>query len=527
MKTSATAGPISSPRTDLMQAHAAEASFPAWKLFTALAMIAMQLAWLVPWYQLLTRLSAPISARDSYLFFGGLMLAAFFLNLAAILLTLRENIRRGLLLGLLAAGVLIGLKMLVFRYIPMTFQNVFNRRLDTMLDISALVRPEILVVLFAVLAWQRGMTLAQDQLGPQAVLRQFRNGVFALLVYAIIASRLVDSPVFSLSLFILSGLLAMAGARFTFLGQIRGGRKVAFQPLWVLGLLGAGLLLLAMTAALGGIAENVFAGWVADAFAELWDWTSAAILTITGPLVVIVVRGWLRFLAWFSQFNDGGGEMNQDLFGDSFDASVQELEALAQPPAWIDKVGAAAQAIIIFIVLLIVAVIAVYAVRRYRQHTQNWVDEERESLFSAGELGSLLRRMFQRQQPKAGNRVSRLTAWQQRRAAARIRQIYSALLKMGEEFDVSRPAACTPREYLPYLNNLLPGSETALGELTEAYLRIRYGELPETAVEVQRVEKAWEQVQAGARERKREQLNLRRRVRTDDDDWRGSNPRLG
>ena len=521
MKPTLAAGTAPSRQNDLMQAHAAEASFPIWKLFTALALIVMQLAWLVPWYQLLTRLSAPVPFRDGYLLFGALMLAAFVANLAAILLKLKESVRRVLLLGLVVAGAWIGMKLLIFRYIPMTFENVFNRTLEIVPDISALIRPEILVVVFVLIAWQRGMMLAQEQLGPQAVMRHFRVGVFALLLYALIASRLVASPTFSLGLFLLSGLLSMAGARFTFLGQIRGGRKVAFRPLWMLGLLAVALALLAASAFFGGLAEGVFASWVAGALEKLWAWMSAALLTLVGPVVVIIARAWVRVLAWFRQFNSGGGEMDESLFNESFNAGMEDLEELAQPPAWLDQAGAAAQAVVAFVALAMVAVIAVYALRRYRSRREAWAEEERESLLSGGELRAMLRGMFRRRAVTTSNTATRLSARQQRRAAARIRQLYAALLRLGDSLDVSRPPALTPNEYLPHLTQVLPGSVESLEEITAAYLAIRYGELPESADDVRRVEAAWQAVENEGRMVQREQRSLRRRVRSDDDDWRG------
>ena len=71
------------------------------------------------------------------------------------------------------------------------------------------------------------------------------------------------------------------------------------------------------------------------------------------------------------------------------------------------------------------------------------------------------------------------------------------------------------------LAQALPSSAGELAQMTAAYLAIRYGELPESADDVRRVEMAWQAVQQEGRAVRREQRSMRRRVRGDDDDWRG------
>ncbi|MCJ7659805.1 MAG: DUF4129 domain-containing protein, partial [Anaerolineales bacterium] len=57
-----------------------------------------------------------------------------------------------------------------------------------------------------------------------------------------------------------------------------------------------------------------------------------------------------------------------------------------------------------------------------------------------------------------------------------------------------RPVAQTPLEFLPTLEHTFPGREIDLEDITRAYLRVRYGELPETRQEVDQVEESWERV---------------------------------
>ncbi len=50
----------------------------------------------------------------------------------------------------------------------------------------------------------------------------------------------------------------------------------------------------------------------------------------------------------------------------------------------------------------------------------------------------------------------------------------------------------TPYEYLPVLNRALPGSGEDLLVITEAYVKARYGLVPDTPEELRRIRDCWE-----------------------------------
>jgi hypothetical protein len=64
-------------------------------------------------------------------------------------------------------------------------------------------------------------------------------------------------------------------------------------------------------------------------------------------------------------------------------------------------------------------------------------------------------------------------------------------MNLCERLEQSRPAWRTSVEFLPDLEALFPGFQRKLGTITEAYLKIRYGDLPELREEVEAVENAW------------------------------------
>jgi hypothetical protein len=60
-----------------------------------------------------------------------------------------------------------------------------------------------------------------------------------------------------------------------------------------------------------------------------------------------------------------------------------------------------------------------------------------------------------------------------------------------------RPAVFTPYEYLSLLYRAFPGAERGdIEHITEAYVRMRYGEMPSTWGELQAIRQAWQRVRA-------------------------------
>jgi hypothetical protein len=106
--------------------------------------------------------------------------------------------------------------------------------------------------------------------------------------------------------------------------------------------------------------------------------------------------------------------------------------------------------------------------------------------------------------------VWRLRNARQVLAAARIRRIYAHLMLLCERLDQPRPASRTPLEFLPNLEALFPGFKGELNTITEAYLRVRYGDLPELSEEVEAVELAWQNVSKVGNEKVKETKTARR-----------------
>lgn len=130
--------------------------------------------------------------------------------------------------------------------------------------------------------------------------------------------------------------------------------------------------------------------------------------------------------------------------------------------------------------------------------------DDLESILERGDLIQLLRQAFQDRLQRIADSFqgrSRMLQGQKWLAAAKIRRIYARLMELTSKLGKSRPPAHTPLEYLSVLEELFPNGKDEVNTITRAYLRIRYGELPETVEEVREVESAWEHIRAMGKDR--------------------------
>jgi hypothetical protein len=90
------------------------------------------------------------------------------------------------------------------------------------------------------------------------------------------------------------------------------------------------------------------------------------------------------------------------------------------------------------------------------------------------------------------NRLGFLRRWQ---TAASIRRIYQDMSNLAGSSGYPRVESETPYEYLKTLNDAWPEHTAQTQLITEAYNRVRYGEIPETAEELDNIQAAWKQLE--------------------------------
>ncbi|HSO26843.1 MAG TPA: DUF4129 domain-containing protein, partial [Anaerolineales bacterium] len=182
---------------------------------------------------------------------------------------------------------------------------------------------------------------------------------------------------------------------------------------------------------------------------------------------------------------------------------VEQAYPVAYPPANVFAFAPYCVSIIFWLAVVLALILIINSSRKRLRPYPSALGQS-ESLFSDEEtLLDALRKAARDRFQEAADALGRLRPGR-RRLAARVRQLYAELLDLARELDAPRPEGKTPLEFLPILEEEFAGLGAELNVLTQAYVRVRYGELPESVEEVRQVEAAWERLRHTGEQRKKE-----------------------
>jgi hypothetical protein len=354
-----------------------------------------------------------------------------------------------------------------------------------------------LILLFVLLVCRRGISLAQASVGPLLVKRNFQAGILLFLAFVFLNTIATgETPGFLLYLFTFAGLIAMAASRIYVLSKLRGGSQSPFDQRWFLGIILSTAAVVGLAASIAGLASFrlVFLERIFGLLFQVFAFTIMVLITPIIYLLILLVRRFqfpsdaaLRLLSALEQLRTtlmqlaGRFALRLDFLG-----WLSDLK-----PLMLWSIG-------IVLVLLVVAGLTRWWIKERAKDA-----DERQSLLDSGDLLRLLGRSLKNRLLQIGQglaELARLRYGQRLLAAARIRRIYAELMDLSEGLNAPRAEAQTPLEFLPTLMDLFPGLEIELNTITQAYLRVRYGELPETRAEVVEVETAWDRVSSLGKE---------------------------
>lgn len=157
------------------------------------------------------------------------------------------------------------------------------------------------------------------------------------------------------------------------------------------------------------------------------------------------------------------------------------FEGIEQLTVQISRNG---QIIIVLLVIALILLVALLVTRLYR-----------ETAFTTRVSGRLPNRTLD--EDEAGNLLQkflgRLGLWRGWQTAVTIRRIYRNMLRAAEASGYPRLETETPYEFLKTLQfQAWPAHQPETQLITAAYVKVRYGELPETKEELQALKTAWQ-----------------------------------
>jgi hypothetical protein len=350
---------------------------------------------------------------------------------------------------------------------------------------------DVSVFLLTLLMWSRGGALLNRSFAIEKIGLFLRVGGLIIAPLVIWLGRLFLSwSVASfLLLFFAAGLTAVALVRVEELEKRQSGFSASLRPRWLGAVLAASLLTVftagTLATMLSGQRDIVVLGWLAP----LWQ----AIMMGTAVVVVTLLNLALPFLQLFGAFLAllvalFGGALTSWLgalpgVSDPYETGqILTLDDLAQLTR---SMGLGSKIIIFAVILLLFLLIMVGLERLHRRIRLRYHPSERALRQTAEQsTGGLV--------DKVWRRLGRLARW---RTAASIRHIYAQMSRAAAAHGYARSLFETPYEYRQTLARVWPNHETDVQLITEAYVKIRYGELPESDAEVAAIRQAWRRLE--------------------------------
>lgn len=361
--------------------------------------------------------------------------------------------------------------------------------------------PTTLALLLGVHLWRRGLIHGQGAAGRDEVARLLGAGTIALAICLVLAAAdggrslavLQDGASAHVVGFFGIGLAGLAAAR---LREVRrksaGGLGGEGSRDW-LGLVAATVLgLLVAAVVVGQVVSLDLAASVLRPIIWAISFVLLVVFAVVGlPLMLAleVLFNWLRPMI--------RAPISFDLRSGFGLDQLPERSLSQPPPEWLYII---AQWLAIgLVVAAAILLIARAMLRRSAASEDDEVHEERDSVWSWALLLHAARDWLARLRGRLGRRriaaavESGTRGDQEAPAITSLRQLYRDVLGLAARKGAARPAQATPYEQLPRLQAAL-GHEDALEAVTHAYVRVRYGEHPPAAAELDALRGWWERV---------------------------------
>jgi hypothetical protein len=460
-------------------------SLRLWNFFTTITVVCMELIWLGSWYGMLAAPAAPIPVTVM-LICGG-FLATFLLTRAAGRLDWSPLRRRFFTFIWVVFFTLITSRFLVHFGQEISLWAIITQPLSPIFETQASMQDFWHTVIVFLLIW-RGVWLARSPLEHNSVLDSFQTGLIMFLIFGVFnASKYLGLVLAGLFFFLLCGLIAMTTTRLLSIGELRGGKLPRFTKGWGLAILSASILASLLAIIAGLLMSGPIGGLIANIVFTLIMAIGVIILLATSPLLIALLYGLEKLLsiimssAAFSNIKITPQQIGQ----------LQDMEKQGQEVINMIFFNTRALVLIGVLIGLLLAILVVVRFRtwQYAYSGDETGEVKTDQTFKLPSL-QILRNRF------GGDLFSRTRRWI---GAATIRRIYAQFTDLCAKLEHPRRPAVTPLEFMKEAQEIFGAQENEIKTITYAYLKVRYGEYPESSQEIQAVTDAWQQIQISSK----------------------------
>ena len=363
------------------------------------------------------------------------------------------------------------------------------------------------IFLLVVFVWYRGTRLVNRTFDMKQIGLRLRLGglLIAPLLVWLANRRLLWDVTPMLLLFFLATLTAVSLTRAEQVEQDRSRQSATLNPRWLSLVFLAALLTILTAGLLTAIITGDSAGTVVGALAPILISVQYLLAIALGTLLflaipilqlidilILFLSNWLNaFWLWLTKTYTIIEKIISKLVP-AGQVPVTETPGgigLINPEQIVTRafqVGNLGEVANILTILLMIAVVLLVAllVSGATKHSQ----------FADKESATILRRsdtLEQEDDSLLAKVLRRLGMLRNLRTAVSIRRIYQQMLYAADASGFPRLESETPFEYLKTLAQAWPDHSTETRLITQAYVNVRYGEIPETQAELDAIFSAW------------------------------------
>ena len=454
-----------------------------------------------PWLAMFLSMGLPVQPENVAGACLALILGMLYLSRAMEAFRVKAWIQSGLILSIIVGLSTWTLRRLTFSGPAWEGRDWQHALLDP--NVWVYLMPGAVIVVLSVtwLCW-RGLRLASLPPSVRGAAMGFQVGVLVLALFTMVSTPR-ESMAF-VSAFFFSQLLAVALTRVETISYASGGRRLPSSGWWLTVLVGStGIVIL-----VAGVVSAAVMGFPPD---KLFFWLVPFIALITLPLLLITLP-FMGLLQQILQMLLSGALLVINSLM-SFIQQVQDImrqmTRFTLPPFILTVLRVLGYGIVILVILLVMAVVIRVArmVGGRRATRQDPEGEQHESIWSGQDLLRKLRARLRDRLAKLKSLAGIMDRFGAGGlfAALTIRRIYAQTVKLAASRGYPRPAARTPYEHLATLHQAFPGCQADLAQITEAYVGVHYGELPERSDALAEIRAAFERVAAQEMEKQGDQ----------------------
>ena len=355
----------------------------------------------------------------------------------------------------------------------------------------------LILFLLLLLVWWRGLRLVNFRADIQQGGYRLRAGVLLFIPVALLPDLRTSAwgVMPFVLLFVLAGLTAISLIRAEQVEGERSGYAASLSPRWV----GTIFLTSLLVVLIAGLFAAIVSG---DMVVMISAWLSPVrMAVVVGTTVVLATVFFLAsplfflfylLFNWLSQIFSSIFAKISERLGFTLPANLEGLDSfLPIPDEMVEVTGltmpdSLTRALTLLVMLFVMILVSLTLTRRFR------------NVIFAPRMGPPIRELRGDavSTPTIGQRVlQRLGLLGRWRMAASIRNIYKQMSYAAASVGYARSETETPYEYLENLAKVWPDSRPESLLITEAFIRIRYGEIPETKAELEAIKQAWKKLE--------------------------------